>query len=158
MAHGRIDYYVLKRWRSPDELFHRTIAEFVHEWSRTQSREPRELEPLVGVGVFYGGSISEPHALAGEEVYVVGGGNSAGQAALGLARYADRVTIVVRRPSLAEAMASYLREQISAARNIEVLTRTEVADGAATGGSSGSRCETASHARSCRPPPRPSSS
>ncbi|HZD87623.1 MAG TPA: FAD-dependent oxidoreductase [Gaiellaceae bacterium] len=43
MAHGRIDYYVLKPWRSPDELFHRTLAEFVHEWSRTQTTRPKEL-------------------------------------------------------------------------------------------------------------------
>src|ERR1700758_910846 len=43
MAEGRIDYYVLKPWRSPDELFHRTVTEFVHEWSRTRSSRPKEL-------------------------------------------------------------------------------------------------------------------
>jgi thioredoxin reductase (NADPH) len=92
------------------------------------------LEPLVGAGVFYGGgSISEPHALSGEPVYVIGGGNSAGQAAIGLARYAARVTIVVRNSSLAETMSSYLIDQIAASPKLDVMTRTEVTDGGGDG-------------------------
>jgi thioredoxin reductase (NADPH) len=91
------------------------------------------LEELVGAGVFYGGSISELHALAGEEVYVVGGGNSAGQAALNLARYADRVTIVVRGASLEESMSQYLLAEIAAKQNVRVLTRTELVDGGGDG-------------------------
>jgi thioredoxin reductase (NADPH) len=91
------------------------------------------LEELVGAGVFYGGSISEPHALEGDSVYVAGGGNSAGQAAVALARHAHQVTIVIRGDSLAETMSSYLREAIDAAANITVRRRTEVVDGGGDG-------------------------
>jgi thioredoxin reductase (NADPH) len=91
-----------------------------------------ELEALVGTGVFYGASVSEARAHTGE-VYVVGGGNSAGQAAVHLARYAARVTILVRRASLAETMSRYLIHEIEAAENIEVRPHTEVIGGAGKG-------------------------
>jgi thioredoxin reductase (NADPH) len=92
-----------------------------------------ELEALVGTGVFYGASVSEARAHTGQEVYVVGGGNSAGQAAVHLARYAARVTILVRRASLVETMSSYLINEIEAAENIEVRPHTEVTGGAGEG-------------------------
>ena len=92
-----------------------------------------ELEALVGTGVFYGASVSEARAHAGQPVYVVGGGNSAGQAAVHLARYAARVTILVRRASLAETMSRYLINEIEAAENIEVRPHTEVIGGAGKG-------------------------
>ncbi len=91
------------------------------------------LERLVGAGVFYGGSVSEAQGLAGERVYVVGGGNSAGQAALHLARYADEVTILVRGASLAESMSQYLVDEIDAAGNLYVRFNTEVVDGGGDG-------------------------
>jgi thioredoxin reductase (NADPH) len=87
------------------------------------------LERLVGVGVFYGAASAEAPALAGEEVYVVGGANSAGQAALHLARFAARVTLLVRGESLAVGMSDYLIQQIAATPNIAVRLRTRVADG-----------------------------
>jgi thioredoxin reductase (NADPH) len=92
-----------------------------------------ELEALVGRGVFYGASVSEARAHAGQDVYVVGGGNSAGQAALHLSRYAGRVTLVVRRASLAETMSSYLIDQIETAGNVEVRPHTEVMGGSGDG-------------------------
>ncbi len=92
-----------------------------------------ELEALLGTGVFYGASVSEARAHTGQEVYVVGGGNSAGQAAVHLARYAARVTILVRRASLAETMSRYLIHEIEAAENIEVRPHTEVIGGAGEG-------------------------
>jgi thioredoxin reductase (NADPH) len=92
-----------------------------------------ELEALQGTGVFYGASVSEARAHTGQEVYVVGGGNSAGQAAVHLGRYAARVTILVRRASLAETMSSYLINEIDAAENIEVRPHTEVTGGAGEG-------------------------
>ena len=92
-----------------------------------------ELEALVGTGVFYGASVSEARAHTGQEVYVVGGGNSAGQAAVHLARYAARVTILVRRASLGETMSSYLINEIDAAENIEVRPHTEITGGAGKG-------------------------
>ncbi len=70
------------------------------------------LERLVGVGVFYGAAGVEAPSLAGEEVYVVGGANSAGQAALHLARFAARVTLLVRGESLAASMSNYLRRLV----------------------------------------------
>jgi thioredoxin reductase (NADPH) len=91
------------------------------------------LEPLIGAGVFYGGSVSETQALAGRQVYVVGGGNSAGQAALYVARHAAKVTIVVRGESLAATMSRYLVDEIDAASNVDVLTTTEVVDGGGDG-------------------------
>ena len=92
-----------------------------------------ELEALVGTSVFYGASVSEARAHTGQEVYVVGGGNSAGQAAVHLARYAGRVTILVRRASLGETMSSYLINEIDAAENIEVRPHTEITGGAGKG-------------------------
>jgi thioredoxin reductase (NADPH) len=88
-----------------------------------------ELVELEGTGVFYGASAAEAKALAGRRAFIVGGGNSAGQAAMHLARFAERVTILVRGSSLAESMSSYLREEIEAAENIDVRFGTEVAGG-----------------------------
>jgi thioredoxin reductase (NADPH) len=91
--------------------------------------EVPELEALVGAGVFYGGPASEAPAMAGREVYVVGGANSAGQAALHLAEYARRVTIVVRAGSLDAAMSHYLVQQVEGAPNIEARLGAEVVGG-----------------------------
>jgi thioredoxin reductase (NADPH) len=87
------------------------------------------LEELTGAGVFYGASLSEARALRGETAYVVGGGNSAGQAALHLSRFARRVTMLVRAPTLDVNMSQYLCEGIEAVDNIEVRLETEVVDG-----------------------------
>lgn len=87
------------------------------------------LERLVGAGVFYGAAGVEAPAIAGEEVYVVGGANSAGQAALHLARFAARVTLLVRGESLETAMSEYLITQLEATPNVQVRLRTRVVDG-----------------------------
>ena len=91
------------------------------------------LTELEGAGVFYGASMSEAQALAGESVYIVGGGNSAGQAALHLARYACKVRILVRGDGLAATMSQYLIDTIDKDPNVQVLTRTEVAAGLGDG-------------------------
>jgi thioredoxin reductase (NADPH) len=91
------------------------------------------LEQLVGAGVFYGGPASEGAALNGKEVYVVGGGNSAGQAALHFARYANRVTMVVRGASLEAGMSHYLIQAIEAAPNVDVKSTTTVVGGGGEG-------------------------
>jgi len=91
------------------------------------------LEALTGAGVFYSGPASEAHALSGKDVFVAGGGNSAGQAALHLARYARRVTLVVRGASLEAGMSSYLTREIGATRGIDVRTGTTVAGGGGDG-------------------------
>jgi thioredoxin reductase (NADPH) len=87
------------------------------------------LEALVGVGVFYGPAASEAQAMKGQEVYVVGGANSAGQAAVHLAKYAAQVTMLVRSSTLAEAMSDYLIREIEATPNIGVRYRTEAVEG-----------------------------
>jgi thioredoxin reductase (NADPH) len=91
------------------------------------------LEELSGAGVFYGGPVSEAPALTGKDVYVLGGGNSGGQAALHLARYARHVSVVVRGRSLSAGMSHYLIQTIEAAPNVEVLTRTSVVGGGGEG-------------------------
>jgi thioredoxin reductase (NADPH) len=92
-----------------------------------------ELEELSGAGVFYGGPASEAPALTGADVFVVGGGNSAGQAALHLARYARRVTILVRADALDASMSHYLVQAIEATPEIEVRTGTVVTAGGGEG-------------------------
>ena len=88
-----------------------------------------DLERLHGSGVFYGSSPSEAPRFTGGQVCVVGGGNSAGQAAVHLSRYAERVTMVVRAPTLASSMSQYLRDEIDAIPCIDVRVSTQVVDG-----------------------------
>jgi thioredoxin reductase (NADPH) len=87
------------------------------------------LDRLMGAGVFYGAAGVEAPAMVGEEVFVVGGANSAGQAALHLARFAARVTLLVRGSSLPAAMSEYLITQIKATSNIVIRLDTRVIDG-----------------------------
>jgi thioredoxin reductase (NADPH) len=87
------------------------------------------LGELTGRGVFYGASANDARQTEGDDVYIVGAANSAGQAALNLADHAKRVVMLVRGDSLAAAMSSYLVERIEAADNIEVRLRTEVIAG-----------------------------
>jgi thioredoxin reductase (NADPH) len=91
------------------------------------------LEALHGAGVFYGAAVSEAQAVQGQEVYVVGAGNSAGQAAMHLSKYASHVTLLARGDSLATSMSEYLIKEIEAAENIEVRLNTRVIDGGGEG-------------------------
>jgi thioredoxin reductase (NADPH) len=81
---------------------------------------------LTGRGVFYGSTATEALACAGDEVYIVGGANSAGQAAVFLARHARRVTMLVRAGGLEASMSHYLIRQITDIPNIDVRLNTEV--------------------------------
>ena len=83
-------------------------------------------ERFLGKGLYYGAGASEAQLTRGEHVFIVGGGNSAGQAATHFARMAKRVTMVVREDSLQSTLSQYLIDRITAAPNVEVLTRTEV--------------------------------
>jgi thioredoxin reductase (NADPH) len=87
------------------------------------------LETLHGRGVFYGAAVSEAPSLRGRKVFVVGGGNSAGQAALHLCRYAAQVTILVRTHNLAASMSDYLIRQIESTQNVDVRYQAEVVGG-----------------------------
>jgi len=91
------------------------------------------LDALIGAGVFYGAATSEAAAMKDREVFVVGGANSAGQAAVHLARYAAQVTLLVRGQSLAEDMSEYLVQEITSTPNIGVRHNVMVTGGAGTG-------------------------
>jgi thioredoxin reductase (NADPH) len=92
-----------------------------------------EIEALNGAGVFYGGPASEAPAMTGKDVYIVGGANSAGQAALHLADYARSVTLVVRAETLSAGMSHYLVQELEATANVRVCLGTEVIDGGGNG-------------------------
>jgi thioredoxin reductase (NADPH) len=91
------------------------------------------VEELVGSGVYYGAAMTAAREMEGQDVYVVGGGNSAGQAAVHLARFARSVTILVRRPDLAETMSSYLIGEIEYNPRISVRPCCQVVDGGGDG-------------------------
>jgi thioredoxin reductase (NADPH) len=91
------------------------------------------VEELVGAGVFYGAAVSEARAMKGQEVYVIGAANSAGQAAIHLSKYASQVTLLVRGSSLKASMSKYLITEIEAAQNIKVRFKTQVVDGGGEG-------------------------
>jgi thioredoxin reductase (NADPH) len=84
------------------------------------------VEELLGAGVFYGAAVTEAKAMAGQRVMVVGGANSAGQAAVHLARHASQVTLLHRGDALAESMSAYLLQELERAANITVRLHTEV--------------------------------
>jgi thioredoxin reductase (NADPH) len=88
---------------------------------------------LTGRGVFYGSAATEAPACAGQHVYIIGGANSAGQAAVFFSRHAAAVTVLVRGDGLEASMSTYLIKQLDAIDNIAVRTRTEVAEACGDG-------------------------
>jgi thioredoxin reductase (NADPH) len=86
------------------------------------------IERLQGAGIYYGGGATEALACKGEIVYVVGGANSAGQAAMNFAKYAERVVILVRGESLSSTMSQYLIDQIKEMANIQLWTHASVSE------------------------------
>ena len=95
------------------------------QWRRL---EAPGIDRLQGAGVYYGGGATEALSCKGEMVYVVGGANSAGQAAMNFAKYAERVVILVRGESLASTMSQYLIDQIKETPNIQLWTHATVAE------------------------------
>jgi thioredoxin reductase (NADPH) len=95
------------------------------QWRRL---EAPGIDRLQGAGVYYGGGATEALSCKGESVYVVGGANSAGQAAMNFARYADRVVILVRGDSLSSTMSQYLIDQIKETPNIQLWSHASVAE------------------------------
>ena len=95
------------------------------QWRRL---EAPGIDRLQGAGVYYGGGATEAMSCKGEIVYVVGGANSAGQAAMNFAKYADRVVILVRGSSLSSTMSQYLIDQVKEMTNIEVWAHGSVAE------------------------------
>jgi thioredoxin reductase (NADPH) len=85
-------------------------------------------ERLRGAGVYYGGGVTEAMSCKGETVYVVGGANSAGQAAINFAGYAEKVVMIIRRESLTATMSQYLIDQIKKTPNIELWPQAQIAE------------------------------
>jgi thioredoxin reductase (NADPH) len=85
-------------------------------------------ELLRGAGIYYGGGLTEALSCKGETVYVVGGANSAGQAAMHFSKYAEKVVMLIRRENLASTMSQYLIDQVQKTPNIEVWPETEVVE------------------------------
>jgi len=117
----------------PDSGPVRCSAVILAMGARYRRLDVPSLEALIGAGVFYGSPTSEASALAGRDVFIVGGANSAGQAALHLARYARTVTLVVRADSLRAGMSEYLVRQIEATDNIQARLGCQVVGGGGDG-------------------------
>jgi thioredoxin reductase (NADPH) len=84
-------------------------------------------------GVYYGASTSEASSHSGKRVYIIGGGNSAGQSAMFLSKYAEKVHIVIRKPDLSSTMSTYLTEQIRNVNNIVIIPNAEIKSARGTG-------------------------
>jgi thioredoxin reductase (NADPH) len=95
------------------------------QWRRL---EAPGVDRLQGAGVYYGGGVTEALSCKGEIIYIVGGANSAGQAAMNLAKYAERVVLLVRGDGLSPTMSQYLIDQIQRTLNIQVWTPASVAE------------------------------
>jgi thioredoxin reductase (NADPH) len=89
------------------------------------------IQDFTGAGIYYGAAMTEAAAFKGCEVFVVGGGNSAGQAAMHLSKFAKNVNILIRKENLASTMSAYLIDQIATRENIHILAKSEII--AATG-------------------------
>ena len=86
------------------------------------------IDKFTDAGIYYGAAVTEAHACKGNDVYIIGGGNSAGQAAMHLSKFAKNVYVLIRKDSLTSSMSHYLIEQINNTENITVLGRTEVVE------------------------------
>ena len=91
-----------------------------------RSLEATDVDKFTGAGIYYGASTTEAHACKGCDVYIVGGGNSAGQSAMYLSNHASKVFVVIRKNDLSSTMSQYLIDQIKATPNIEVIGETIV--------------------------------
>jgi thioredoxin reductase (NADPH) len=127
---GRGDHRVVRLLDGTEVHARAVVIATGIEWRRLGV--PR-LEALLGSGVFYGAAVSESRAMQDQDVFIVGAGNSAGQATLHLAKHARAVTLLVRGESLAKSMSSYLVRAIESTPNVVVRHRTEVIDGAGDG-------------------------
>jgi thioredoxin reductase (NADPH) len=88
----------------------------------------RGIEEFTGAGIYYGAAMTEAAACKDKEVFIVGGGNSAGQAAMYLSKFAAHVHLIIRRSSLKDTMSAYLIEQLEGRNNIEVIPCTEISE------------------------------
>ena len=95
--------------------------------------ESKGISDFTGAGIYYGAAMTEAHAFKDKQVYIVGGGNSAGQAAMYLSGFAKKVFIIIRKDSLVSSMSSYLIDQINGTENIELLGNREIVEASGNG-------------------------
>jgi thioredoxin reductase (NADPH) len=118
-------YRIIKLADSSEISCHALMVASGVQWRRLDAPG---IDKLQGAGVYYGGGTTEALSCRGEIIYVVGGANSAGQAAMNFARYAEKVVILVRGEGLAATMSQYLIDQIKQTPNIQVWTHASVAE------------------------------
>jgi thioredoxin reductase (NADPH) len=118
-------YRILKLADNSEISCHALMVASGVQWRRLDAPG---VDRLQGAGVYYGGGATEAHSCKGEIIYVVGGANSAGQAAMNFAKYADKVVILVRGSSLSSTMSKYLIDQIQQTPKIQLWTHASVAE------------------------------
>lgn len=118
-------YRILKLADGNEISCHALLVATGVQWRRL---EAPGIDKLQGAGVYYGGGATEALSCKGEIVYVVGGANSAGQAAMNFAKYAERVVLLVRGDGLASTMSQYLIDQVQQTPNIQIWTHASVAE------------------------------
>ncbi|EOR94286.1 Thioredoxin reductase [Arcticibacter svalbardensis MN12-7] len=95
--------------------------------------ETKGVSDFTGAGIYYGAAMTEATACKGKEVYIVGGGNSAGQSAMNLSKFALNVYILIRKEDLSSTMSAYLIDQINATENIHIISKTEIVEARGSG-------------------------
>jgi thioredoxin reductase (NADPH) len=118
-------YRILKLADGSEVSCHALMIASGVQWRRLDAPG---IDRLQGAGVYYGGGVTEALSCKDETVYVIGGANSAGQAAMNFSKYARRVVILVRGESLSSTMSQYLIDQIKATPNIELWTHASIAE------------------------------
>jgi thioredoxin reductase (NADPH) len=118
-------YRIIKLANGDEISCHALMISTGVQWRRL---EAPGVDRLQGAGVYYGGGATEALSCKGEVVYIVGGANSAGQAAMNFSKYADRVVMLVRGDSLSSTMSQYLIDQIKERPNIQLWTHASVAE------------------------------
>ena len=118
-------YRILKLADGNEISCHALLVATGVQWRRL---EAPGIDKLQGAGVYYGGGATEALSCKGEIVYVVGGANSAGQAAMNFAKYAERVVLLVRSDGLASTMSQYLIDQVQQTPNIQIWTHASVVE------------------------------
>ena len=118
-------YRIIKLADGSEISCHALLVATGVQWRRL---EAPGVDRLQGAGVYYGGGVTEALSCKGEIIYIVGGANSAGQAAMNFAKYAERVVLLVRGDGLSATMSQYLIDQIQRTPNIQVWTHASVAE------------------------------
>jgi thioredoxin reductase (NADPH) len=118
-------YRIIKLADNSEISCHALLVATGVQWRRLDAPG---IDKLQGAGVYYGGGATEALSCKGETVYVVGGANSAGQAAMNFAKYAERVVILVRGDGLSATMSQYLIDQVQQMANIQIWSHASVAE------------------------------